>query len=156
MDAEAMVMVMGQPETEPRRIVVGVDGSAPSKAALRWAARIATATGAIIEAIIVWEFPQTYWGPVTLGDWRPDLDAGKVLQQTLDEVFGAQLPPGLQTMVAQGPTRDVLLSASDGAEMLVVGSRGHGGFVGLLLGSVSAACAEHAHCPVLVAHGDPS
>jgi nucleotide-binding universal stress UspA family protein len=149
-------IVMGQPETEPRRIVVGVDGSASSKAALRWAALLATATGAIIEAIIVWEFPQTYGGPVALDDWHPDLDAGEVLQQTVDEVFGAQRPPGLQTTVARGHARDVLLSASDDAEMLVVGSRGHGGFAGLLLGSVSAACAEHAHCPVLVAHGDPS
>lgn len=144
---------MVQAEAEPKRIVVGVDGSAPSKDALRWAARIATATGGVIEAIIAWEFPQTYGWPVGMDDWRPDVDAAEVLRQTLDEVFGKERPTGLRTVVAEGHARQVLLSASDGAEMLVVGSRGHGGFAGLLLGSVSAACAEHARCPVLVVHG---
>lgn len=147
---------MGPSAGEPGRIVVGVDGSAPSKAAVRWAARIAAATGATIEAIAAWHFPETYGWPVVMEDWRPDVDAEKLLQQTLDEVFGAQRPTGLQAVVTQGSARDVLLSASAGAEMLVVGSRGHGGFAGLLLGSVSAACAEHAQCPVLVVHGDTS
>lgn len=77
------------------------------------------------------------------------------MRETLDEVFGSQRPPGLTVVVEQGPARNVLLDASDGAEMLV-GSRGHGGFVGLLLGSVSAACAEHAHCPVVVIHAPTS
>ena len=54
----------------------------------------------------------------------------------------------------EGNAAKVLLEASEGARMLVVGSRGHGGFSGLLLGSVSAACAEHARCPVVVVHGD--
>lgn len=146
----------GRAAAEPGRIVVGVDGSAPSKAALRWAARIAATTGATVEAIAVWQFPEAYGWPVVMEGWRPDVDAEKLLQQTLDEVFGAQRPTGLQAVVTQGRARDVLLSASAGAEMLVVGSRGHGGFAGLLLGSVSAACAEHAHCPVLVVHGDTS
>jgi nucleotide-binding universal stress UspA family protein len=68
-------------------------------------------------------------------------------------VFGGRRPPGLRTDVREGNAARVLLEASEGARMLVVGSRGHGGFAGLLLGSVSAACAEHASCPVLVLHG---
>lgn len=133
-----------------RKIVVGVDGSAPSKAALRWAARICEATGDMIEAVIAWEYPHNYgWAPM-MEDWHPDAVAEKTLQQTLDDVFGEHRPAGLQASTRHGPARSVLIEASEGAEMLVVGSRGHGGFTGLLLGSVSAACAEHAKCPVVV------
>jgi nucleotide-binding universal stress UspA family protein len=145
---------MSEQEVERDRIVVGVDGSPSSKQALRWAARIAAATGASIQAVIAWEFPQTYGWAVAVDGWRPDIDAAKVLQDTLDEVFGPERPPGLDTVVGEGHARDVLLTASEGAQMLVVGSRGHGGFAGLLIGSVSAACAEHAKCPVLVVHGE--
>ena len=139
---------------EPTRIVVGVDGSPESKTALRWAARLAAAIGATVQAVIAWEFPQTYGWPVAVDGWRPDVDAAKVVQDTIDEVFGPQRPTGLETVVTEGHPSDVLLGAGKDALMLVVGSRGHGGFAGLLLGSVSAACAEHAHCPVLVVHGD--
>ena len=138
-----------------RRIVVGVDGSEPSKAALRWAARIAPAVDATIDVVIAWDYPQVYGVPGYVDDWRPDLDAEKVLQDSLDAVFAGDLPQGLRPLVRQGPARQVLLKASSDAEMLVVGSRGHGGFAGLLLGSVSAACAEHADCPVLVVHAEP-
>jgi nucleotide-binding universal stress UspA family protein len=138
----------------PGRIVVGVDGSPPSKAALRWAARIAPITESSIEAVITWTHPISYGGPIGFDDWHPDADAAKILQDALDEVFGGDLPPRLEAVVRQGHARDVLVAASGGADMLVVGSRGHGGIAGLLLGSVSAACAEHARCPVLVVHGD--
>ncbi len=135
-----------------RKVVVGVDGSAPSKAALRWAARICEATGDTIEAVIAWEYPHNYgWAPM-MEDWHPDVVAEKMLQQTLDDVFGGHRPVGLLASARHGAARSVLIEASDGAEMLVVGSRGHGGFTGLLLGSVSAACTEHAHCPVVVVH----
>lgn len=142
-----------QTAREPGRVVVGVDGSEPSKAALRWAARIAAPTGSRLQAVIAWDQPVTYELAVATGNWRPEVEAQQTLDQTLEEVFGANRPAGLETVVQQGHARNVLLQASDGAEMLVVGSRGHGGFTGLLLGSVSAACAEHAHCPVLVVHG---
>ena len=75
-----------------------------------------------------------------------------MLQTALDEVFASQRPLGLETVVKQGHARNVLLAASEDAEMLVVGSRGRGGFAEMLLGSVSAACVEHAPCPVLVVH----
>lgn len=133
------------------RVVVGVDGSESSKEALRWAARIAGTDGRI-EAVIAWDYPTSYGWPTLLGDWRPDIDAEKLVVETVDEVFGATRPVGLTTRVIRGHARDVLLDASADADMLIVGSRGHGGFAGLLLGSVSAACAEHAKCPVLVVH----
>lgn len=141
------------------RVVVGVDGSEPSKQALRWAQFIARTTASTLEVVAAWQ-PYTAYGWMGAGmapmpaDWDPAQDAEKALTATIDEVFGEQRPAGLQLIVREGYAAQVLLEASDGARMLVIGSRGHGGFSGLLLGSVSAACTEHATCPVLVLHGD--
>jgi len=140
------------------RIVVGVDGSQPSQQALRWARFLAHAADTTVEVVTVWQ-PFTAYGWAGAGwamlpsDWNPAEDAEEILGDTLKEVFGEQRPPGLQVTVREGGAAKVLLEVSSGAGMLVVGSRGHGGFAGLLLGSVSAACAEHATCPVLVVHG---
>lgn len=145
-------------ETEQDRIVVGVDGSEPSKHALLWAAFIAEATGSTIDAIAAWEFISGWaqmgagWTAIPEG-WDPSGDAERSLVATVDDVFGEHRPAGLTLSAREGNAAKVLLEASAGARMLVVGSRGHGGFAGLLLGSVSAACAEHAICPVLVLHG---
>jgi nucleotide-binding universal stress UspA family protein len=134
-------------------IVVGVDGSEPSKAALRWAARTAALTGSRIEAVIAWHPPSTYGWPLYLPeDWQPDQDAEKVLTEAVDAVFGADRPVGMRLIVAKGNPAKVLVDHSRDAELLVVGSRGHGGFAGLRLGAVSSNCAEHASCPVLVVH----
>jgi nucleotide-binding universal stress UspA family protein len=139
------------------RIVVGVDGSEQSVRALRWAQRLAAGAGARLDAVAAWQFPvATAWGaaaamPMNLD---PEHDMEKVLTETVDSVFGSDRPAGLRLIVDQGHPARVLLDRSAGALMLVVGSRGHGGFAGLLLGSVSAYVAEQAHCPVLVVHGD--
>lgn len=138
--------------TTAARIVVGVDGSEPSKAALRWAAGFAAETGGFIDAVIAWQSPSDLGWAYLPGDWRPDQDAEKLLTQAVDEVFGANRPLGLRLTVERGNPAKVLIDQSRNAELLVVGSRGHGGFAGLLLGSVSASCAEHAKCPVLVVH----
>jgi nucleotide-binding universal stress UspA family protein len=136
------------------RIVVGVDGSQPSQQALRWGAHLAATFGAGLDAVTAWEFPATYgWGSVP-SDWDPAQDMRKVLDDTMQDVFGDQPPAGLRRLVYEGGAAQVLLDASQGAIMVVVGSRGHGGFAGLLLGSVSSNVAEHASCPVLVIHGD--
>jgi nucleotide-binding universal stress UspA family protein len=136
------------------RVVVGVDGSKPSQRALRWGAYLAATFGAGLDAVSAWEFPSTYgWGQIP-SDWDPDQDMSKALDATIKEVFGDQPPAGLRRLVNEGGAAKVLLDASRGAIMLVVGSRGHGGFAGLLLGSVSSNVAEHASCPVLVIHGD--
>ena len=136
------------------RIVVGVDGSRPSKLALSWAVRISATTGASIDVVTAWHFPVNFgWGYVP-DEWNPIADATKCLAGTVEETLGAERPTGLRLLVRQGLAAQVLLDESKGAAMLIVGSRGHGGFSGLLLGSVSANCAEHATCPVLVIHGD--
>lgn len=140
----------GTPDPRSRRIVVGLDGSDESLEALKRAYRIATALHASVTAVTVWRYPAAYGSFAT--DWSPEDDARRVQDDTVRSVFGNEAPDWFQTKVVEGVPAEVLIKESDGAEMLVVGSRGHGGFAGLLLGSVSSACAEHAHCPVLVMH----
>jgi nucleotide-binding universal stress UspA family protein len=141
------------------RIVVGVDGSESSKQALRWARYLARMAGDTLEVVMVWK-PFGDYGAVGAGwvgmpsDWDPARDTEKALIATVDEVFGADRPAGLKISVVEGSPAWALIEAGKDARMLVVGSRGHGGFAGLLLGSVSATCVEHARCPVLVLHGD--
>lgn len=136
------------------RIVVGVDGSGHSRDALQWAAHLARVFGARLHAVAAWEYPPALGWSVAPDDWDPAADAQKVLQENMAEVFGNEPPAGLELLVHEGGAAKVLIDASMGAAMLVVGSRGHGGFAGLLLGSVSANVAEHAPCPVLIIHGD--
>ena len=142
------------------RIVVGIDGSDQSQLALRWAAYLARISGSTLEAVTAWQ-PLTAmataggFGYMTVPDgWDAATEMEKALVDTLDQVFGAERPADLQMTVREGHPTEVLLQAGRGARMMVLGSRGHGGFAGLLLGSVSSACAEHAACPVLVVHGD--
>lgn len=141
-----------QTHQDSPRIVVGVDGSDSSIDALRRGARMAEALGARLEAITVWQYPLEFGGYVT-SEWSPDGDARSVLDEAARGVFGESPPDWFIPVVREGSTAQVLIDASKGAEMLIVGSRGHGGFVGLLLGSVSSRCAEYSHCPVLVVHG---
>ena len=133
------------------RIVVGVDGSEGSKNALRWAVRQAGFTGATLEAITGWEFPAFYgWAPVMPDDVDFGQLAERALTDTLDEVFGPDRPSRLVTRVVCRHPALALVEASEGAELLVVGSRGYGGFKDALLGSVSTYCVHHARCPVTV------
>ena len=145
---------MSEPHNRAR-IVVGVDGSAPSRLALRWARFLAEASNAGIEAIQAWDYPTSAFGWAAFPpEWDPATEAEKVLAETVDAVFTEGRPADLQLAVRQGHAAKVLLDAAAGAELLVLGSRGHGGFMGMLLGSVSAGCAELSPCPVLVVHGD--
>jgi nucleotide-binding universal stress UspA family protein len=134
-----------------RRIVVGVDGSDASKAALRWAIRQAKLTGGPVDAVTVWRSPSAHgWAPGP--DKMPDLEgaAKRTLIAALAEVSG--LEPGVLVcpVVTEGDVAGALLHAAEGADLLVVGSRGHGGLAATLLGSVSMRCVLHAPCPVLV------
>lgn len=140
----------------PGAIVVGVDGSPSSIAALRRAASIARALDRPLLPVITWLYPTGYAGYGYVGDWSPEADAQEIMATALSTSFPDGAPPRTTPVVREGIAARVLIDASREAYMLVLGSRGHGGFVGLLLGSVSAACAEHATCPVLIMHGDDS
>ena len=130
------------------RVVVGIDGSEPSLAALRQGIRIATALGAKVEAVTSWEFPAGYAEFLT--EYSPEGDARSILTSAAESVFGATNPDWFSGSIVEGSPSHVLIEESRGAEMLIVGSRGHGGLAGVLLGSVSANCAQHADCPVLI------
>lgn len=130
-------------------VLVGVDGSESSRDALRYAGKIAAALGAPLRVITTWDYPALIDFYPTVG-WAPDVDAATILETAVKDVFAANPPAALSTSVLAGPAAAALIRESRGAEMLVLGSRGRGGFVGLLLGSVSATCATHAHCPVLI------
>lgn len=103
---------------------------------------------------MAWEWPPSFGWAAIAPDWAPAQDVESVLAASAEAAFGDQQPAGLELVVREGGAARVLLEECQGASMLVVGSRGHGGFVGLLLGSVSANVAEHAPCPVLIIHGE--
>ena len=132
-------------------IVVGVDGSDPSTRALRWAAHQAKLTGTKLKVVTSWEYPPTLgWAPPYPSDFDPNEDARKAVQDTIDTVLGPEAAVVGEVDVTEGHPAFVLTEAARGAELLVVGSRGHGAFAGMLLGSVSEYCAAHASCPVVV------
>jgi len=145
------------------RIVVGVDGSSSSKEALRWAVRQAGLTGAAVEALITWHLPQVMgtggyaWPPVG-GPETTELAklAEKVLTDAIGEVAGHEGRAHVTALVRQGHAAQALLEAAAEADLLVVGSRGHGGFAEALLGSVSQHCVQHALCPVVIIRGAPA
>jgi nucleotide-binding universal stress UspA family protein len=133
------------------RIVVGVDGSPTSIAALGWAARQAELTGSAIDVVATWEWPTAAgWAPVVPSGYDPSVDVQKVVDQALGTVGTAHPDVHLQSRVVEGHPAPVLVEASRGAALLVVGNRGHGEFAGMLIGSVSQYCVTQAHCPVLV------
>lgn len=138
-----------------RRIVVGVDGSESSKAALTWAVGQAELTGDSVDAVIAWHYPVMVGGlpfaPIGVLEGTDfGAYAATVLADAITETVPADGPVKVSSSVREGNAAQVLLEAADGADLLVVGSRGHGGFAEALLGSVSQACVHHAPCPVVV------
>jgi nucleotide-binding universal stress UspA family protein len=135
------------------RIVVGVDGFESSKAALRWAIHQAKLTGAVVEAVTAWHVPVgTGWVPTTdMPDYQDDAFA--VLAETITEMCAVDPDVQVCPRVAEGRAGQVLVDAAEGADLLVVGSRGHGGLTEVLLGSVGQYCGHHAPCPVVIMRG---
>lgn len=139
-------------------VVVGVDGSAESVGALKWAAGYAAATGATVTAVLSWHYPAPV-GPAPVG-LAPKAVSDEVhahMQEALDkavaEVFGTSAPDNVQTKIDYGHPAAVLVEESRQADLLVVGHRGDGAFTGMLVGSVSMHCVSNAACPVVVVRG---
>jgi nucleotide-binding universal stress UspA family protein len=140
-------------------IVVGVDSSDGAKAALRFALEEAKLREATLRVVHGWQFG--YVGVTGLEGFSPiggaDLgDLRRTAEIALDAVMQEVAPDSdglvVDLRVSEGPPATVLVDESRDADMLIVGSRGHGGFAGLLLGSVSQQCAHHAACPVVIVH----
>ncbi len=145
---------MSRQDRDDRRIVVGVDGSPSSMAALRWAILHAELNGCAVEAVTAWRLPSSF-GFTAAMDRAADFegDARKILADALNEVSSVESDVIIRSSVVAGHPAEMLVRAARGADMLVVGSRGHGGFAGALLGSVSQYCVHHAPCPILVIRG---
>lgn len=136
--------------TSVKTVVVGVDGSANAARALHWALDEAYAHGCRVLLVHGVEIGTAAASPYGSGVVLEQLEeAGReVLSHAVEVARAAGVPA--ETRLEVGSAAHALIEASREAEMLVVGSRGHGGFAGLLLGSVSSACVHHAHCPVVV------
>lgn len=142
-----------------QRIVVGIDGSEYSPAALQMAGRIAKALNAPLDVITCLGWSDFYL-PAHLPPGNLEVTAQleaiakRLMEQAIERAYGEDRPQNLTTAVKTGSPAKVLVEESRNAQLLVVGRRGHGGLLGQVMGSVSAACTAHAHCPVLVVGQD--
>jgi nucleotide-binding universal stress UspA family protein len=136
------------------RIVVGIDGSEPARRALAWAFEEADLRGADVVAVHAWTYPVAGPSLTTVGYVPQGIDFAEEARQLLEceikEVTGGTDYPKVERRVVEGSGTTALLRESQNAGMLVIGSRGLGGFAGLLLGSVGHQCAQHASCPVVI------
>lgn len=142
-------------DSPARHIVVGVDGSPSSVEALRWAINEARLTGDTVRAITVWEYSVAAggygWAPMAVNyDMNLRAIAEKALAEAIDNAAGPVCPVTIEGRVVEGYAPSVLVDESAQADLLVVGSRGHGTFANALIGSVSQNCAHHAKCPVVI------
>jgi nucleotide-binding universal stress UspA family protein len=136
------------------RIVAGIDGSDGSLGALSWAARQAHLTGSVLEVVMTWEWPSSLgWAVPVPEDFDPEADVRKTLEAAIDSTRVNYPGIAVEGRVVNGHPAPTLVGAAKGADLLVVGSRGHGEFVGMLIGSVSEYCVSNAECPVLVHRG---
>lgn len=131
------------------RVVAGVDGSDGSRQAAEWAAGYARLTGSELRLLTTWHWPAMY-GAVPAADVDFEGDARAVVVRMTDDLRRRFPDLQLEFDVASGAAAEALINASREADLLVVGSRGHGAFTGMLIGSVSLHCVHHAHCPVVV------
>jgi nucleotide-binding universal stress UspA family protein len=141
-----------------RSVLIGVDGSEDSRTALRWGTALGRELGLPVHAMRAWQYPSDTmmrFGRIELPD-PPEADRlyEEELRSVLHEELGGVADDAV-AKVARGPAVSALLRHAERDAMIVVGSRGLGGFRGLLLGSVTQQLCEHAPCPVTVVRGDP-
>ncbi|GAA4882391.1 universal stress protein [Saccharopolyspora cebuensis] len=138
----------------PDKIVVGVDGSAESRAALAWALRQARLTGGHLLAVRSWDGPSAGIGEVAPDRHDLDADVARDLGEIVADVAGGEPGVHVTREVAHGHPAKALLDAAADADLLVLGNRGRGGFTAALLGSVTQYCTHYAACPVVVVRPD--
>jgi nucleotide-binding universal stress UspA family protein len=135
-------------------IVVGVDGSPSSVKALEWAIGQAGLTHSPVEAVIAWHYPSSYGVPLpdatNWGDLAAETLTKAIASARTARSSGPEAAVQISSFVAEGHAAQILLDRSANASLLVVGSRGHGGFAEALLGSVSQHVVHHALCPVVI------
>ena len=140
-----------------RRIVVGVEGSGYARAALIWALEEAHHRGAVIEVVICYSptyvpaAPDLGYVPLDSFDLAAEVEKmqGEVIESAIEASdFSDEVE--IRRVLQKGRPADTLMTAAEGATMLVVGNRGRGGFAGLRLGSVSQAIAHHSPCPLVI------
>jgi nucleotide-binding universal stress UspA family protein len=132
------------------RIVVGYDGSPDSVHALEWAAREAETNGAHLELIATWQWPSGLGWSVIPNGYNPADDGATTLDAAVENFHVSHPNVTVSVRIIEGSAATTLVDASRRADLVVVGTRGHGELAGLLIGSVSQYCAAHAHCPVVV------
>ena len=142
--------------TEIKLIIVGVDESDNSRAALHWAYDEAAHHGAVVTLVAVWHFPPLFIGagygsPAPEGyEIQPKNNSLALLERLTAELDARDPAVDVRTSIEEGHPAEVLIERSKEADLLVVGARGHGGFAGMLLGSVAQHLVAHANCPVVV------
>jgi nucleotide-binding universal stress UspA family protein len=146
----------------PRTVVVGVDDSAQSRAAVRWAARYADLTGGSLRAVLVWDMPLQPGAPDRIMAMPPDVpipdemrdQAARRLIDVLVGALDADRAAQVDKQVVTGDPVAVLREQSTGSDVLVLGNSHHGALAGAVLGSVALRCLHHAECPVVLVPAD--
>ena len=150
---------MASKKIDRRLVVVGVDGSAQSVAALHWAARYGAASGAAVRAVFAWHYPAAAGeAPVGVAPDPIRHQTGEAERRHLDDAIAQVYPPEagaeVDAQIAYGHPSQMLIDMSKEADLLAVGGSGHEAFTGMLLGSVSIHCVTSAFCPVTVVRGN--
>ncbi len=141
-----------------KRILVGVDGSEKSIAALKWARELASTNGAEVEVVTAWQTPFPTFELVAIGlnldvseiNERPAQIAELRLEKAIVGAYGTVNPAGVVRRIEEGYPGLVMVERSKEADLLVLGNRGHSPVIETLLGSVSMHCLTYAHCPVTI------
>lgn len=137
-------------------VVVGVDGSDPSVAALSWASRYGAATGATVRAVRVWHYPTAAGLPPGKTPEPVETEVEGWVRDELSQAVTKANPDSsaqVETKIVYGHPAEALIDESRGESLLVLGHRGHGGFAEALTGSIVIHCVNHAACPVVVVRG---
>ena len=154
-EPKPQAVVMTQNNASQPFIVVGVDGSESSLDALRWAAAQAKLTNRVLKIVSSWHWPASF---LLAPEWPLETDPNQRAKESLADVIEKVLGPApgieIEQFVFEGHPVPLLVDFAADADLLVVGSRGHGAFTGMMIGSVSQHCLTHAKCPVVVVRHD--